>query len=581
MPSRSASRRWSSLFVALPAAALFGAVHHVSPIELATLDGVLLAKAPPDECFIAIGVRTPINEDGSCDEGIPKVNQSYVWGLTKTRARLWGGTGPNVLCLVSGTLLGTGTPIENDAWVCEYGEGPFVPPASAGTGDWRPAIIFSYDLIADRFVDRTPDDPRIDETLGMRAAGGSPDYVYVGGPGLDGGINLFAYNAVSGRYLGSKHFPEFNNIRKWLYHDGVLYTAVGNTAGGGNVLRFDADPSAPDFPFDYRVVGVLNGDGSELAVHEGRLFASTWPNLVSGAGFPAPGAIWMSPPIPAGGLSEANANPASGEPQWQPVFSYEQYDPDLVTAIATGMGALASFDGYLYFGPMHVPGIGLFAHQIAAQRFGYQIDPAETLLNSTRAIAIFRGKDFGTADQKVELVYGSAALPAFNPLRPSLGWSVVPNNMGQIPLFGPSGFGNIFNNYTWGMHVYRGELYVVTMDWSFIANKFLEGGGFPPIPVQIDPEGYGADVWRFPSANEPAVLESKSGFGNPLNYGGRMLLADDAFLYIGSANAMNLRAGADDEFKGGWELLKFLPRGENPALARAMLASERAGDAAH
>ncbi len=577
MPSKSAFRRWSLLFVALPAAVLLGAVHHVNPIELATLDGALLAKARPDECFVAIGVRTPINEDGSCDEGIPKVNQSYVWSLAKTRARLWGGSGPNVLCLVSGTLLGTGTPIENDAWVCEYGEGPYVPPLSAGVGDWRPGMIFSYDLIADRFVDRTPDDPRIGETLGMRAAGASPDYVYVGGPGLGGGINLFAYDAVSGRYLGSKHLPEFNNIRKWLYHEGVLYTAVGNTAGGGSVLRFDADPSAPDFPFDYHVVGVLNGDGSELAVHEGRLFASTWPNLVSGAGFPAPGAIWMSPPIPTGGLSDANANPASGEPQWQPVFSYEQYDPDLVTAIATGMGALASFDGYLYFGPMHVPGVGLFAHQIAAQQFGYPIDPTETLLNSSRAIAIFRGRDFGTADQKVELVYGSAALPAFNPFRPGLGWSVVPNSMGQLPLFGPSGFGNIFNNYTWGMQVYRGELYVVTMDWSFIANKLLAGGGFPPIPVPIDPEGYGADVWRFPSANEPAVLESKNGFGNPLNYGGRMLLADDAFLYLGSANAMNLRAGADDEHKGGWELLKFLPRGESPARTRALLARERAG----
>jgi len=578
MLSKSSFCRFSSLSIALLTAVLLGAVHHVYPIELATLDGILLAKARPDECFVAIGVRLPINEDGTCDEGIPKVNQSYVWGLIKTRARLWGGSGPNVLCLVSGTLLGTGTPILNDAWVCEYGEGPFVPPASDGTGDWRPATIFSYDLLADRFVDRTPDDPRIDETLGMRAAGASPDYVYVGGPGLDGGINLFAYDAVSGRYLGSKHFPEFNNIRKWLYHEGVLYTAVGNTAGGGSVLRFDADPSAPDFPFDYQVVGVLNGDGSELAVHEGRLFASTWPNL-GGGGLPVPGAIWMSPPIPEGGLTEANANPASGTEQWQPVFSYAQYDPDLVTAIATGMGALASFDGYLFFGPMHVPGVGLFAHQLAAQQFGYEIDPTETLINSTRAIAIFRGKNFGTPDQQVELVYGSAALPAFNPFQPALGWSVVPNSMGQAPLFGPSGFGNIFNNYTWGMQVYRGELYVVTMDWSFIAAKLLESGAFPPIPVPIDPDDFGSDLWRFPSADEPAVLESKAGFGNPLNYGGRMLLADDAFLYLGSANAMNLRASADEEFKGGWELLKFLPRGENPALAQALLARERAGDA--
>jgi hypothetical protein len=59
----------------------------------------------------------------------------------------------------------------------------------------------------------------------------------------------------------------------------------------------------------------------------------------------------------------------------------------------------------------------------------------------------------------------------------------------------------------------------------------------------------------------------------------RWLLADDAYLYIGSANAMNLRAGADDEFKGGWELLKFLPRGENPARVHAQHAPLRSGTA--
>jgi hypothetical protein len=169
------------------------------------------------------------------------------------------------------------------------------------------------------------------------------------------------------------------------------------------------------------------------------------------------------------------------------------------------------------------------------------------------------------------------ALPAFNPLRPALGWALKPNSMGMAPLFGPSGFGNIFNNYTWGMQVYRDELYVVTMDWSFVASEYLAGGGFPTPPVPIDPDNFGADLWRFPSADEPAVLESQNGFGNFLNYGGRVLLADEAYLYIGSANPMNLRAGADDEFKGGWELLKFLPKGANPAQVHAQLAPQRSG----
>jgi len=577
-------RRVALICFSVLALGLLGAIYPWGSIELGSLDGVLLAKAAPDECFVEIGDRRPINEDGSCDAGIPKVNQSYVWGLTKTRGRLWGGSGPNIICLIGGTLLGTGTPSQNDSWVCEYGDGPFIPPASEGTGDWRPGTIFAYDVVADRYVDHTPDDPMILDTVGMRAAGSNSDFVYVGGPSLSGGINLFAFSAISGTYLGSKHFPEFLNIRKWLDHDGVLYTTVGNATGGGSVLRFDPDRESPNFPFDYTVIGNLNGDGSELAVHEGRLFASTWPNLAGvGAGFPTPGSIWMSAVIPEGGLTADHANPASGAEQWQLVFSYAQYDPDLITVVATGMGALASFDGYLFFGPMHVPSVGLVAHQLAAERFGYEIDPTETLLNSSRAIAIFRGKDFGTSNQQVELVYGSEELPAFNPFRPDEGWKLAPNSMGMAPLFGPSGFGNIFNNYTWGMQVYRDELYVVTMDWSFIASEVLAsgGGGFPAPPIPIDPDNFGADLWRFPSANEPAVLESQTGFGNFLNYGGRVLLADDAYLYIGSANAMNLRAGADDEFKGGWELLKFLPRGEKPARVHAQHAPLRSGTARH
>jgi len=576
MLSRIWLRRVVSISFAVLALGLMGAAQHWDIIELASLDGVLLAKAEPDECFVEIGDQRPINEDGTCDAGTPKVNQAYVWGLTKTRGRLWGGSGPNVICLVSGTLLGTGEPNQNDSWVCEYGDGPFIPPASEGTGDWRPSEIFSYDVVTNQFIDRTPDDPMIHQTLGMRAAGASSRFVYVGGPALGDGINLFAFSAITGQYLGAKHFPEFSNIRKFLLHQGVLYAAVGNEAGGGSVLRFDEDRQSSDFPFGYSVVGLLDGDGSELAVHEGRLFVSTWPNLAGAVGLPTPGGIWMSPPIPEGGLTEEHADPSAPEP-WTKRFAYSDYDPDLVTAIATGMGALASFDGYLFFGPMHVPLIGLVAHQTVAEASGYEIDVTETLLNSSRAIAIFRGRNFGTDDEEIELVYGSETLPAFNIFNPAAGWTNQPNRMGMAPLFGPSGFGNIFNNYTWGMAVYRDELYVTTMDWSFVASEFIGDIGGPIPPIEIDPDGFGADMWRFPSADEPAVLETKSGFGNFLNYGGRVLLADEAFLYIGSANPMNLRTDPDEEFHGGWELLKFLTKGEDPALAHARHAPQRSG----
>jgi len=90
-------RRVALICFSVLALGLLGATYPWGSIELGSLDGVLLTKAAPDECFVEIGEQRPINEDGSCDAGIPKVNQSYVWGLTKTRGRLWGGSGPNIL----------------------------------------------------------------------------------------------------------------------------------------------------------------------------------------------------------------------------------------------------------------------------------------------------------------------------------------------------------------------------------------------------------------------------------------------------------------------------------------------------
>ena len=46
----------------------------------------------------------------------------------------------------------------------------------------------------------------------------------------------------------------------------------------------------------------MDGDAAELALHEGRLFVSTWPDV--GASLSG---LWMSPPLPSGGLTAAHA----------------------------------------------------------------------------------------------------------------------------------------------------------------------------------------------------------------------------------------------------------------------------------
>jgi hypothetical protein len=130
------------------------------------------------------------------------VNQAYVWGLTEQRNTLWFGTAPNVHCLVVGTFLGQELPHHTDSWVCAFGESNLSPPLPGAVGDWRPPQIFSFDTRTGDMVDRTPADPLIETTLGIRSAGSRGRVAFLAGPNLLGGINLFAFDTKTGRYLG-------------------------------------------------------------------------------------------------------------------------------------------------------------------------------------------------------------------------------------------------------------------------------------------------------------------------------------------------------------------------------------------
>ena len=513
----------------------------------------LLAKAQPDECFNGIGLpysgTVPV-----CEYGMPKVNQAYVWGLVKPGEDLWFGTAPNTHCVVFGAYLGITTPITTESYVCEFGESQVSPPLPAAAGDWRPPDLFRYNTRTRTLTEVTPLDPLVVRTGGIRSAGTLDGVVLMGGPSLIGGINLFAFDAQTGDYIGSTNLPEYNNIRKWLAVDGALYTGVRNAAtGAGHVLRWRGTPADP---FQFEVVGNVGSDAAELALHEGRLFVSTWPYLQGAT--PTLSSLYMSPPIPAGGLTNADAD------GWQPVWQASDYEPDAVTAATYGGGALHSFGGYLYWGTMHVPFVSLLAHFNVYGAPDNAADVVAAILGTHRAISIFRGQGFGTAGQEVELLYGRSLLPVYDPdVLPGIGaWVLQSNNMGAAPLYGASGFDNFYNNYTWTMREYAGQLYVGTMDYSYLMDEglplFLALLGLPPdTPVPL-PEGiHGADLYRFPSADSPALAESLNGVDNPSTYGVRTMVSDDA-LYLGMANPMNLLTDPlDDKPEGGWELLRL------------------------
>jgi hypothetical protein len=265
----------------------------------------------------------------------------------------------------------------------------------------------------------------------------------------------------------------------------------------------------------------------------------------------------MSPPIPTGGLTAANLN------QWQKVWQVDQYKPDPVTAATYGGGALASYGGFLYWGTMHVPTAALLAH---AAVYGPPADATEYLLTALathRAVSIFRGRDFAATPQ-VELLYGNSLLPAY------LGgqWVLAFNKMLAMPKYGLAGFNNFFNNYTWSMQVYGGQLFVGTMDWSYlfadILINVLHGAGLKAVDddvfkLHLPPNFFGADLVRFPNVHHGAVPVSVAGVGNFTNYGIRNMLGDDA-LYIGTANPMNLLTRPHDLLpQGGWELIGLNP----------------------
>ena len=519
------------------------------------LDLELLAKAAPDECYAGIG--DPYPPGPPCSEGVPKANQAYVWGLAKTRQLLWFGTAPNVHCVVLSGYLGQVVPHETSSWVCEYGESQYAPPLPAGAGDWRSTHIYVYDLEEQALTDRTPVDPRIGTVGGIRSAGAHNDVVFLAGPDLQGGVDLFAFDSETQAYLGSANLPQYSNIRKWLSVGGVLYTAVRNTAGGGSVLRWSGDAADP---FQFDVVGNLDSEGVELAWHEGRIFLTTWPDLqaevVQLAG------LYMSPPLPAAGLTAAEAD------GWQEVWESSDYEPDPVTAATYGGGALASFDGYLYWGTMHVPLTAALGHVAIYGPPPDIVQQLLLLLRTHRAISVFRGRDFGAVGERIDLLYGERELSkyVYTPSTQAGRWQRSPNNMGAEPLLGASGFGNPYNNYTWTMDVFEGQLYVGTMDWSYLLSEGLPILtevllGFPlSIPPWLPFGDFGADLMRFSSPDLPAVPESTSGVGNYTNYGVRTMLADDA-LYIGTANPMNLLTDLlDDRPEGGWELLRLSRR---------------------
>jgi len=193
--------------------------------------------------------------------------------------------------------------------------------------------------------------------------------------------------------------------RKWIVVGDDLYTAVGDQDDAGRVLKWVGDENDP---FEFVEVGRLPGSGAELAYHEGRLFVTTWPGSELPGGSSTAG-VYMSPLV-GEGLSESNAT-------WQEIWNAAEYEPDPVVAATYGGGAIASFDGQLYWGTMHVPMVATMA-AVRVYDINTSDDEAmqDAMLGTHRAISIFRASNITEdGNASIELLYGETMLPRYIP----------------------------------------------------------------------------------------------------------------------------------------------------------------------
>ena len=163
-------------------------------------------------------------------------------------------------------------------------------------------------------------------------------------------------------------------------------------------------------------------------------------------------------------------------------------------------------------------------------------------------------------------------------LRHDGSWDIVVGNArdGKTPISGlGAGFNNYFCGYIWRMGIHDGWLYVGTMDWSVILrftnlekkplkiSQILAKSGVEDF---IDCYG-GSELWRtFDGENWLPV--TKTGFGNPYNYGIRNIISSPHGLFVETANPFGptvaVRQGDDwdwtyeDNPKGGLEVWQSL-----------------------
>jgi hypothetical protein len=536
----------------------------------------LAFKSLPDECFVGIGSTADVFPHAPpCPKGsTPKVNQAYAWGMTQTGSHLWIGTAVSGDCLTrAGQALVSKqpSPVQTPSYVCEFAART-APPVTPGYGDWRPPKIYHYDTSLQKITDySSAAGPNLNKTVGIRSAGSTSSIVLLAGLSINRGasglgaegIYLFAFTPT-GTFLGSTELTAYNNIRHFVVMGGQLYAGVKAQDKSGHVLHWIGNTSNP---FAFEDVGELDSEVANVTALGDQIYATTWGGG-NASSFLTYSGLWVSPHSPVAAdtaLCDNGGGIGSGpDPTrcWKKIWDISLYEVDIVTGVTLLGGAVQAYNNQIYWGTMQIPHSGVTAH---TTYYGYHQSSLtaaqqQTLyFNTARATPVFRynpnvGPDCFTTPNACQMLYGSMSLPVDS--GDGINWTNVSN--GQTAVYGPAGFGQPKNFYMWAAEVYQNRLYFGTLDLSFgDAQSANTTAGMSAAQnnqvtgANANSAGYGGDLWRFDSPTVPAKAESLTGVGNYLSYGIRNMVADKCNLYVGMANAMQLRTSGTPQ--GGLE----------------------------
>jgi hypothetical protein len=280
-----------------------------------------------------------------------------------------------------------------------------------------------------------------------------------------------------------------------------------------------------------------------LGVHHGKLYAGIGTAMNSAMGMPAaPGSVWCS------------ATPTVKE-SWTKVLDF----PTSSAPGNTGVMAMTSCNDRLYIGTENSKGFEVWRSRVADPAVNADwkqlvTDGAGDRYNAwAGTMKTFRNNVY-VGSMAVPGITGELAMKSFDLIRikPDDCWQLLVGDRDpQTPVAGasrrralsgwPSGFGMPTNLYCWNMEVYKGWLYVGSMDMSSMLRAASESGmempdmGIPPTILNLVLQVAGFDLWKTADGIFWLPVNLK-GMGDWRNYGARTIREHAGKLYIGTAN---------------------------------------------